>query len=143
MFPNDMLALWHVVQKASNELINIATGWEKPTFKMRQVIEWRSFLHKERRKRDLTLFLSFSLFLTRGNIFREAFNRQVRPHGRRKVMEGGPIQAESEGKEDTQGKEGTGEYIKTREDRGKIYWGRLKNVYTTHASGGMTYDTAL
>lgn len=39
-----------------------------------------SFLHMERRKRDLTLSLSFSLFLIRGNIFREAAQQQTKPH---------------------------------------------------------------
>lgn len=39
----------------------------------------QSFLHMDRRKRDLTLSLSFSLFLIRGNIFSAAVSQQKRP----------------------------------------------------------------
>lgn len=42
------------------------------TVKVRVDAGPQSFLHMERRKRDLTLSLSFSVFLIRGNFFRVA-----------------------------------------------------------------------
>lgn len=70
-----------MVKKNISSLIKLAVT-EQATVEARVDVEPQSFLHMERRKRDLTLSLSFSLFLIRGNIFRVAILPQVQPHGR-------------------------------------------------------------
>lgn len=49
---------------------------------MAEDIAPKSFLHMERRKSDLTLSLSFSRFLIRGNIFSVAFLQHMGGRGK-------------------------------------------------------------